>query len=136
MEEESIIKLYTLIVDELGYAAENLVVGSGGGLLQVGLNRDTIAAAIKPSYISRAGQRVNVQKNPKTQASKASKTGILKLFLGIDENGKNVYHTVSDVNTEDWGQIKNELVPVFENGKFLKEYNFEELIANAEKSFV
>lgn len=138
MNEKTIVELYSLIVNEHGISAENLVTGSGGGLLQVNLNRDTIAAAIKPSYISIGSERINVQKNPKTQNSKKSKTGLLKLIIALEDKNRIHYETISDVNTdkEIYESFQNELVPIFENGKFLKEYNFEEIIKNSEKSFV
>lgn len=131
MEEETIIGLYTLTVDDLHLAAENLVVGSGGGLLQVDLNRDTIAAAIKPNKITIDGVRKNIQKNPKSQSSKKSKTGDLKT---VRKDG--IIQTISDIDTPDFDSYVDMMIPIWKDGKFIKKYIFPEVIANAALSFV
>lgn len=53
--------LYQLTLD-LGYSAQNLAVGMGGGLLQK-QNRDTLSAMIKLSYFERGTQHFCVHKN-------------------------------------------------------------------------
>lgn len=65
--------LYGLITN-MGYAAENLVLGSGGGLLQK-VNRDTFSFAQKVSAIRVGGQWKPVFKNPVTDPGKSSHGG-------------------------------------------------------------
>jgi len=62
-----------------GFAAHNVAFGMGGGLLQK-LNRDTMSFATKLSYIRYADGKVRqVMKCPKTDMSKVSLPGILKV---------------------------------------------------------
>lgn len=94
----------TNILDALfhaGFATTN-VSGMGGGLLQK-VNRDTQRCAIKCSAQLRDGVWYDIQKNPLDQ-SKKSKTG---RFEDLD------------------------LPVVFENGKLVKHYTFDEVRQNA-----
>ena len=80
MKADTIVALYEALL-AAGWSADNLVVGSGGGLLQEGFTRDTERFAIKAAYAELAnGQTINIQKVPKTDASKASKAGLLKVI--------------------------------------------------------
>jgi nicotinamide phosphoribosyltransferase len=65
-----------------GFAAENLVFGMGGGLLQK-VNRDTMRFAFKSSAQQRDGVWYDVQKRP-LDMSKASKAGRLRLDRCLD----------------------------------------------------
>jgi nicotinamide phosphoribosyltransferase len=88
MNRETIIDLYKHIIS-FGWSTDNLVVGSGGGLLQEGFTRDTERFAIKASYGELNGAPFNIQKDPKTDPSKKSKTGELKV-ISIDDSYKTV----------------------------------------------
>lgn len=112
-------------IKEIGFSAENIVFGSGGGLLQK-FDRDTMRFAIKCSYSIRNGQEVNVQKDPKTAGgTKTSKAGKLKLVK--DDVGN--YSTVSSTQLPkgDFDILKDELELVFENGKITRYQNFDEI---------
>jgi len=62
-----------------GFAAQNVAFGMGGGLLQK-CNRDTMSFATKLSYIKYADGTVRqVMKCPKTDMSKVSLPGVLKV---------------------------------------------------------
>mmetsp|Transcript_47881 Transcript_47881/g.102632 ORF Transcript_47881/g.102632 Transcript_47881/m.102632 type:complete len:1005 (+) Transcript_47881:75-3089(+) len=63
-----------------GWAAENLVFGSGGALLQK-MHRDTLKCAFKCSYAKIEDNDVDVFKDPITDAGKKSKKGRLTLEL-------------------------------------------------------
>merc|ERR1719171_2107224 len=66
------------------WAAENLVFGSGGALLQK-LNRDTQKCAFKCSEITKKdGSTTLVYKDPITDQGKQSKKGKLTLEKGAD----------------------------------------------------
>lgn len=109
-------------------SAENLVLGMGGALLQK-VNRDTQKFALKCSYAEIEGRPVHVRKQPVelnekgdlVQSFKASKAGRLKLIQSIQG-----YATVSE--NEPGSDL---LQTVFENGKLMREYDFEEIRSRA-----
>ena len=104
-----------------GWAANNIIFGMGGALLQKP-HRDTQRFAFKCSAQCRDGTWYDISKNP-LDASKASKPGRLK--LGRNSDGH--FFTVKD-NSEDYQDL---LVPVFKDGVILKEYTFDEIRANS-----
>lgn len=115
MDEVSIIKLYETII-QMGWSADNLAVGSGGGLLQKDITRDTQRFAIKPSFGIIDGAPFNFKKNPTTDPTKASKSGELKLHPTY--NGG--FITISSAETSD-GSFKgyvDSLRTVLLNGVF------------------
>ena len=109
------------------WSADNLVFGSGGALLQR-LDRDTQKCAYKCSYAVINGKEVNVFKQPITDLGKKSKKGRLTLEY---ENGK--YKTVEEGKGD---PKKDVLITVFENGKLLRDYTFDEVRNNAELPLV
>lgn len=76
------------VLANLGWSADNVAFGSGGGLLQQ-LNRDTCKFAFKCSAIKIDGEWRAVYKDPITDSGKRSKRGKLNLAV---VNGK--YKTV------------------------------------------
>lgn len=130
MNEESIFNLYSDIIKNR-WSTDNLFVGSGGGLLQVDANRDTQRAAIKPSFGIINGIDVNFQKNPKSDPSKASKTGRLKV---IEQYG-NQMQTISSVNLSkyDFGSASDLLRTVYKNGEMFNKNNFSEIIERSNR---
>jgi nicotinamide phosphoribosyltransferase len=114
----------TLILEALtkaGYSTENAVFGMGGGLLQK-VNRDTQRFAFKCSAQQRNDKWIDIYKKPK-DVSKASKKGMLRLV----KNKKGEFETLPNL-----GELDDEMVEVFRNGKIVKEYTFDELRQNAE----
>lgn len=77
------------IARSLGVSAESIMVGSGGGIAQVGIDRDTCKFAFKASAIERQdGPTFNweaVSKEPVTDPGKRSKRGRFKLHFDRDE---------------------------------------------------
>jgi nicotinamide phosphoribosyltransferase len=125
MNLETIGKLYETIADH-GWAADNLVVGSGGGLLQQ-VNRDTLAFALKASHAEYAdGTSRSISKNPVTDRSKRSKPGRLKLVRSA-----NGWETVSDatLTPEMFAAAPDVLETVFENGAVLRRERLEDVRA-------
>jgi len=107
-----------------GYSADNIAFGQGGALLQQ-INRDTMKFAMKCSAI---GVRENgelvwrpVFKDPVTDPGKVSKRGRVTLY---HDAAKGYWSGV-----EDWPT--SVLKTVFNNGKLIKEYTFDEVRANA-----
>ena len=107
-----------------GIAAQNLVLGMGGALLQK-VNRDTQKFAIKCAYAEVNGVGVNVMKSPVemnekgeiVSSFKTSKSGKLKLIE--TEEG---LRTVSEAETG-----IDLLETVFENGNITCQHSFEEI---------
>jgi nicotinamide phosphoribosyltransferase len=122
---------YSDVVDILdtmeadGWAAENIVFGMGGGLLQK-CNRDVQRFAFKSSAQKRGGIWCDVKKDP-IEGSKASKAGRLALIRAIGSHGSG-YKTIKE---EDAGG-KDLLETVFENGSFVKTTTFDNIRARAE----
>lgn len=98
-----------------GIAAENIVFGMGGGLLQKH-NRDTQRSAFKCSAQLRNDEWINIKKNT---FGKKSKTGRLALIHKNDS-----YQTVPEGDN-------NILQTVFLDGVITKEYSFQEVRENA-----
>ena len=70
-----------------------------------------------------------VAKNPITDPGKKNKPGRLKLV----KDGNGSYKTVSSIDDKDaYGPAEDELVTVYENGKLLCEYSFEEIRARCD----
>lgn len=106
-----------------GYSVDNVAFGQGGALLQI-VNRDDQKFAMKCSAALVNGEWVDVFKDPITDAGKQSKKGRVTLY----NNGQG--NLFSDVINKDY---PDELVTVFENGKVVKEYTFDEVRANSNK---
>ena len=80
---ESLKELLDIIIEK-GYAADNIVFGSGGALLQK-VNRDTFSFAMKASAKLVNGKWVGVKKEPITDSGKNSKAGRLTVAKYKDE---------------------------------------------------
>jgi nicotinamide phosphoribosyltransferase len=108
---------------EANWSTDNITFGSGGGLLQK-VNRDTYRFAFKCSEVIVDGERRDVSKDPITDHGKKSKAGRFSLIEG--ESG----HFETVPYDESLGD-NDLLVPVFENGKLLVDYTFDEVRARA-----
>merc|ERR1719181_1119477 len=77
LDYKAIPKILQILADN-GIAADNVVFGSGGALLQK-VHRDTFKCAFKCSEITVNGKPAPVFKDPSTDPGKASKQGRLTL---------------------------------------------------------
>jgi nicotinamide phosphoribosyltransferase len=129
MNENSIVNIYEEYI-KTGWAAENFIVGSGGGLLVEGLSRDTDRWAVKCCHAVIDGKSIDVRKSPKGDMTKASKAGKLKLhavgdsFITIESSKEqfvenNGYH--------------DSLELVFRNGILCRDMKFSEIREIAQK---
>ena len=127
MNPDTISELYLHLVS-MGWSADNLAVGSGGGLLQK-VDRDTQKFAFKCSSasIEEAGGLngllcdIDVYKEPITDSGKRSKRGRLSLVKFPDGH----YETKQE------GHYGDQLKTVFSNGETIKEYTLDEVKKNA-----
>jgi nicotinamide phosphoribosyltransferase len=124
------------VLDQHKIAAENLVFGMGGKLLQ-GVHRDTLNFAFKCSHTVIEGQGYGVAKNPLEMDAdgqihpsfKKSKKGRLSLHR---HRSSGAWHTQSSLDPMPEGLGPDLLAPVFENGRILQEWTFEEIREKAD----
>lgn len=114
----------------MGWSADNIAFGMGGALLQQ-VDRDTQRFAMKCSSACVNGEWIDVQKDPITDSGKKSKAGRVELW----ESGGEYQSAVSrPTGWTDrgftWSPV---LQTVFENGKLVKEYNFDEVRENSNR---
>eukprot|EP00434_Breviolum_minutum_P036778 symbB.v1.2.032601.t1/scaffold3933.1/size58575/11 len=153
VDYESVPKILGALKDA-GFAADNMVFGSGGALLQK-LNRDTFKCAFKCSEITVKGQAREVFKDPITDKGKASKKGRLTVqkaeeTQGRDEDrykprqdengiagGEGFLHYSADgkfvtVSSGQGDPAKDLLVEVFRDGVLLKDWTLQEVRQRAD----
>ena len=109
-------------ITDAKWAMNNIVFGSGGGLLQ-DCNRDTLRFALKCSWVDVDGEYRDVYKQPASDPSKNSKRGRLKLVSSFPQG----YMTVSEDTPNN-----DVLREVFRNGEILQRTTLDEMRARAE----
>jgi len=110
-----------------GFAAENVVFGMGGALLQK-VNRDTLRFAMKANEIVVNGEARDIHKDPRTDPSKASKAGVQSVVYdgvnGIQVSRRDkVIAPMIDGKVVSWDLLK----PRYENGAIINETDFAEV---------
>ncbi|MFM0505706.1 nicotinate phosphoribosyltransferase [Paraburkholderia caffeinilytica] len=114
-------------MDEAGFAADNIVFGMGGALLQQ-INRDTQRFAMKCSAIRLGDEWHDVRKDPVTDIGKRSMKGRLTLLVNrhTGEYRTATLPVVWDAPAleGDWDEA---LVTVFDSGKLLVDVTFSEI---------
>ena len=122
---ETIEDILIMVVSK-GFAAENMVFGSGGDIMQ-NVNRDTQRFAIKCSnIITPDGEEQDVFKNPITDPSKASMKGRLTTY--IREDGT---YFVDRIGRKLQDGERDALVTVFEDGEVIREFSMVEVRNNS-----
>lgn len=122
-------------VTSAGYATDNVAFGMGGALLQQ-LNRDTQKFALKCSAARVDGHWIDVWKDPVTDKGKQSKRGRMTL-LRHREYGS--FRTVpvspaaaSLAEVEKPAGFDDAMETVWENGRLVRDWTFEEIRARAD----
>lgn len=135
IDREMLNKILNAFIEK-GYSTDNIVFGSGGGLLQK-FDRDTCKFAIKASFgvfENELGNDyiINLVKDPITSKGKRSKAGLLKLVKDGDS-----FKTVSSVGISDvdFKAYKDELEVIFEDGEMKRVENFDEIRERANYFF-
>ena len=93
----------------------------GAYVLSVINTRDTFSAAIKCSYAIVDGKSISVYKEPKTDMSKKSVKGLLKVVKNKDGD----YHVIDNVSEEE--EQQSELKTVFKNGIIYSNAQYENI---------
>ncbi len=124
-------QIYRILM-EAGFACSNVALGVGSfsmqcveeeGMLKP-FTRDTFSSCIKATYCEIAGEPYPIFKNPKEGGFKKSQKGCCVVFR--DENGTYSYqdgYTWAEACAEE----QNQLVPVFRDGRMLKEQSLAEI---------
>ncbi|BBX61708.1 nicotinate phosphoribosyltransferase [Mycobacterium saskatchewanense] len=122
-----VLDTHTALYAELerrGLAADNVICGMGGGLLQQ-VNRDTMRFGFKANAVCIQGSWRDVSKSPTGDTVKKSKPGRLAL-----EYRDGQYRTVP---RDSIPPEQNLLQPVFRDGKVLRLQHFQEVIERSER---
>ena len=106
-------------VQEAGFSVENIVIGQGGGLLQM-VNRDDYKFAMKTCAALINGKWVDVFKDPITDIGKRSKRGRLVV---VKRDGEFATITKAEMLPGE----TDLLIPVWSRGKVLKDYTLPEV---------
>lgn len=105
------------VAKQLGISADSIMTGSGGGLMQQNIDRDTAKFAIKGSNVIVNGKSIPISKSPVTDKGKRSKSGkfsVVPLEEGIDwVNHENDNHDLLEM--------------VFRNGQILRYQSLENI---------
>ncbi|WP_245506553.1 nicotinate phosphoribosyltransferase [Rhizobium sp. PP-F2F-G48] len=110
-------------LEAFGYSAENITFAMGGGLLQK-VNRDTYAFAMKANARQdTSGRWHDVWKRPATMNVKASKAGRQAVVSGLAG--------LEAARLDALAGRENQLQPVWQDGRLLKDWSFEEVRARA-----
>lgn len=108
--------------ERLGYSADNITFGSGGGLLQK-LNRDTLRFAMKASNVKVNMDSRDIQKVPATDMTKASKKGILDT---VQDTETGEIRTINQHQAMTPTEVSL-LEVVFEKGEITREQDWAEI---------
>lgn len=111
------------IAKDIGISADSIMTGSGGGLMQTDIDRDTCKFAFKASNVTRNGVDIPVAKDPITDPGKRSKMG--KLALTHDQ-----FQFNTTLESELHGEDENFLRTIYEDGKL---FNMETLTTIRER---
>jgi nicotinamide phosphoribosyltransferase len=114
-----------------GWSADNIAFGMGGALLQA-IDRDTQKFAMKCSAAMINGEWVNVQKDPVTDSGKRSKAGRVTLWQSGGEFASGIKPPAGWTDKGFGGWVEA-MQTVYRDGKIIREYDFEEVRANARK---
>jgi len=97
--------------EAIGYSADNITFGSGGGMLQM-VNRDTMRFAMKASHVVVDGEARDIRKTVIDDPTKASKAGILRLVKNTDTGE---FRTINQHDTMDSKEV-DAMDMVYDNG--------------------
>jgi len=116
INEDTVAVPFQIALD-MHISADSIMTGSGGGLMQVDINRDTNKFAFKASNIRVNGKDLAIAKDPITDPGKKSKKGRLVLR----QDGHNWFTLESNHDANDC------LETVYLDGKLVKDESFEEI---------
>jgi len=113
----------------MGYAADVVIFGSGGALLQK-IDRDTLKFAQKACAILVNGEWVGIAKDPVTDHGKKSKEGILTLARSKETGSLHVARLDKEPLSDRYTDVMD---LVYYKGELYNEITFEEVRSNTAK---
>jgi nicotinamide phosphoribosyltransferase len=106
-------------LEAMGFSAENISFGIGSTLLQK-VSRDTLSFTFRASaMLASDGNWQTIGRRPANPREKAPSGGRQAVYRDEGE--------IAGVPLEELGRRENLLVPVWENGRLLKEWSFEDV---------
>lgn len=125
---EDTIDLPFKVAESLRISSDSIITGSGGGLLQAGLDRDTNKFAFKASNVIVDGVSIPIAKDPITDHGKQSKKG--KMILKHTPYWDSKYFTYTEDNHPTKMEMykdEDELQLVYRNGVLFNETTMSEI---------
>lgn len=119
IDERSCTKAFD-IAKKLGLSADSILTGSGGGLMQKNIDRDTCRFAVKGSNVIVNGKSRPIAKDPVTDRGKKSKKGKFVLL-------ENRTYSEEEAFAMDDVESRNMLETVFLDGKILRHQSIDEI---------
>lgn len=113
------------IAKNMGISADSVLTGSGGGLMQSNIDRDTCKFAFKASGVTINGVFKGISKKPITDPGKNSKQGYLSLYKVLGS------FVTAEKDSQDFQDL---LEPVYRNGKLLRDPSWLDIKSRIEKS--
>lgn len=107
----------------MNFSPDNIVFGSGGGLLQK-VDRDTFKFAMKASAIKLNGEWIGIVKDPETDPGKKSKEGVLALVQNTKTGELKTVRIDNAPIPEGW---KDAMVTVYDKGQFYNHTTLAEI---------
>lgn len=124
--DENSVEIPFKLAMEAGLSADCIMTGSGGGLMQSNIDRDTLKFAFKASNVTIDNVNYPIAKEPITDPGKRSKKGKLKLIRNT--NGE--YMTAGMY----FNGIYDELQLVYENGEVYNSQSLAQIRERASKN--
>lgn len=122
INEERAIEIFKRLKDK-GFATTNVVFGVGSYTLNM-LSRDDLGTAVKATSATVNGERLAIYKDPKTDTSKKSARGLLK----VQQKADGTLELLDDVTpTEEWEGM---LDVVFDEGVFYNQVTYNDVVSN------
>lgn len=111
----------------MGISADSILTGSGGGLMQKDIDRDTYKFAVKGSNVIVNGKSIPISKDPITDKGKRSKSGKFVLL-------ENRTFTEEESFAMDDVSSRNMLETVFLNGDIKRHQSIDDIREISERS--
>lgn len=110
-----------------GFASTNVVFGVGSYTLNM-LSRDDLGTAVKATSAVVDGKRLSIYKDPKTDTSKKSARGLLK----VSQHSNGVLYLEDNVTEEE--EAEGMLEVVYEDGLFYNQKTYSEVLTKLKES--
>lgn len=129
INEDTVIKPFE-IAEYTGISADSIMTGSGGGIMQNEIDRDTLRFAFKASNLMTAKGDFPIAKDPITDTGKRSKAGRLLLRLK-DGEYSTINKPAADIGT---GRIiEDQMQTIYLNGDTMNMETLSKIRARLEK---